>query len=242
MRLCYAACITPECQRIEQLIEELRRADSRFRVAGASRHKYFSGPRMTPTEVAAFEAQHSCRLPRDYRDYLLEIGNGGVGPGAGLKKLSAGGRDLGRPCPLTRSFDWDPLAPEDARMVGDWNEDAGIIDLGDQDGGFTGFLVVTGPLHGAVFTALNFWVLESPSFSDWYCAWASLKLQRLANEWRFDRVMVGMRREAVMTLVPASWQEADTPYGRFMSSQQVPGGLHLDPDGVVTGIDRHETI
>ncbi|MFK0049979.1 HEAT repeat domain-containing protein [Streptomyces sp. NPDC090741] len=46
------------------------------------------GTPLAEERVAAFEARHGVRLPRSYRTFLREIGNGGIGPHYGLLPLT----------------------------------------------------------------------------------------------------------------------------------------------------------
>lgn len=57
---------------------------------GAGQHQYRFAPPLTEREVARFERKHRVRLPEEYRSFLLEVGNGGAGPGYGVFPL---GRD-----------------------------------------------------------------------------------------------------------------------------------------------------
>lgn len=42
---------------------------------------------LSEPEILGFERLHAITLPTDYRDFLLTMGNGGVGPGYGVEKL-----------------------------------------------------------------------------------------------------------------------------------------------------------
>lgn len=76
-----------EYQGIKRRIEILRKADPDFRIHGSNQHKYVLNTRLTESEILAFESEHSIRLPQQYRQFLLLVGNGGAGPGYGLERL-----------------------------------------------------------------------------------------------------------------------------------------------------------
>jgi hypothetical protein len=63
-------------------------------VFGADSHLYQLNPPLTERDVQAFEAQHHIVLPRDYRGFLIHVGDGGAGPYYGVFKL--GEMDHGR--------------------------------------------------------------------------------------------------------------------------------------------------
>jgi hypothetical protein len=43
-------------------------------------HRYRFDRTLTEKEVAAIEARHRFSVPRDYREFVLTIGDGGAGP------------------------------------------------------------------------------------------------------------------------------------------------------------------
>jgi hypothetical protein len=61
-----------------QKIEWLRTLDKACRLFGASTHRYELNASLKPEEVAAFEERHNVCLPEDYKDFILNVGNGGT--------------------------------------------------------------------------------------------------------------------------------------------------------------------
>jgi hypothetical protein len=53
-------------------------------VFGAAYHRFGVNPIVRRDELDAIENRLGCKLPAEYRSFLLDIGNGGAGPGYGL--------------------------------------------------------------------------------------------------------------------------------------------------------------
>ena len=76
--------------RIEEKLKKLKSMDTEFTVFGSEKHKYQLNPVIGKEELMAFEKRHQIELPLGYRNFLLELGNGGVGPYYGLEPLENG--------------------------------------------------------------------------------------------------------------------------------------------------------
>jgi hypothetical protein len=61
--------------------------DAALELFGAGTHRYEFNPPLKAEEVAAFEANQALHLPEDYRDFILNVGNGGAGPCYGIYPL-----------------------------------------------------------------------------------------------------------------------------------------------------------
>lgn len=72
---------------VRNAIEALMQSDSTFELFGASSHRYQLNPRLSGVEVTEFENRHSIRLPETYRDFVLNVGDGGAGPYYGVFRL-----------------------------------------------------------------------------------------------------------------------------------------------------------
>ena len=171
--------------RVRASLAQLRAADPRLRLFGASGHRYQLNPPIKERELIMWERDAEVTLPADYRTFLLELGNGGVGPyygifplgrwdGAGdtLESFADATGDLRAPFPhaaawnlpaerLTPPKDFASDVDEDA-----WNEacDAAYYDPSLTDGAFwishqgcalRSMLVVTGPERGKIWDDLR---------------------------------------------------------------------------------------
>lgn len=73
--------------RVLHKLQQLRDADPDCRLYGARDHYYCLGPQLTPAWLEWLEEHYQVRLPGDYREFLMEVGNGGAGPCAGLQRF-----------------------------------------------------------------------------------------------------------------------------------------------------------
>jgi hypothetical protein len=78
---------------VQERVAAIARADASKKVFGASRHRFMLYPVLTISELLDLEQSIDVRLPEEYRAFLLEVGNGGAGPGYGLERVeqTAGG-------------------------------------------------------------------------------------------------------------------------------------------------------
>jgi len=58
-----------------------------FKLFGSIKHKYQLNKCLSEAEITEFEKFHKIELPTDYRNFIKNIGNGGVGPAYGVYKL-----------------------------------------------------------------------------------------------------------------------------------------------------------
>src|SRR5215468_9209330 len=72
---------------VRNAIEALKQRDSAFELFGAAWHRYQLNPRLSELEVTEFENRHGIRLPEAYRDFVLNVGDGGAGPYYGVFRL-----------------------------------------------------------------------------------------------------------------------------------------------------------
>ena len=79
--------IENKIQSILKKLNELKSTNSKFSVFGAKKHKYLFNDVKTELELVKFEEKHKIKLPEGYRQFLLQVGNGGAGPYYGLETL-----------------------------------------------------------------------------------------------------------------------------------------------------------
>ncbi len=73
--------LTDRLKNIKNTWLTLKEQDPQFLVPGAMFHKYYLDAENTPREdINYYEANNGFTLPEEYREYLLQVTNGGVGP------------------------------------------------------------------------------------------------------------------------------------------------------------------
>ncbi|MCW5316883.1 SMI1/KNR4 family protein [Nostoc sp. KVJ3] len=73
---------------LKKNLTQLAILDATFEVFGSESHQYQLKPCLSHKDIQVFESRYNITLPSEYKNFLLEIGNGGAGPGYGLSGLS----------------------------------------------------------------------------------------------------------------------------------------------------------
>jgi hypothetical protein len=142
---------------------------------GSSKHRYRLNAPISVEELREFEAFFSVTLPDDYRQFLLEAGNGGAGPYYGLLPLSGAFvyGDLDKPFALAESWDQSDCQEPEDEIPARYRD--GTLALSEHGCGYWSFLVVTGPERGMVwddFTCGGTGIHPThKTFSSWYRQW-----------------------------------------------------------------------
>ncbi len=124
--------------------------------------EYSANPVLTPQEVASFEKKHSCRLPEGYREFLLQVGDGGAGPVWGLSRLGEhfssydhqeecfiDDVDLSLPFPHLEPWN-DGDCPDDGAYFSEAHV-AGSLMILDRGCALSARLVLNGPCRGEIW-------------------------------------------------------------------------------------------
>jgi len=178
-------------KRILKLLEQARAKDPDFARFGAYSHQYKLAAPAGEEAIRKFEEQQGVRLPEEYRDFLMFIGNGGAGPYYGLYGLKALEDDLSdsrglRRCrsleepviyPKMSEEEWDRIVnPESRRKREEVYPYTGVLPIGTQGCTLMTGLMLTGPYRGQVvyydndFCGPPFFVREK-GFLSWYERW-----------------------------------------------------------------------
>lgn len=190
-------------------------------------------------KVEAFENQHKIVLPKGYRDFLLHIGNGGLGPGAGILPL-----DLQKTYSNLHNSRIDPVAfnklfrfdgkgetlevftdrmdqvfmneKSDAALLYK-SADNGQLCIGDAGGGTYFSLIVQGENQGEVWiNALvsdGGFVKQASSFDEWYTTWLNQKIQ--SEQKKNDQLKELFPNISQQTMIPQTEEELHAFIGKF---------------------------
>ena len=152
--------------RIQARLLELQQLDPNCKLFGSNNHRYTLGPPLTDSALADIEKVLGVVLPSEYRDFLMEIGNGGAGPFYGLFQLD--GKDMENPTNLdqvtdqiTKPFHWT-----DATNPKEWQspspEDGLLIESGDAGDRYLEWWIIPGALYICNYgCALRFFLVVS---------------------------------------------------------------------------------
>jgi len=194
---------------IHKEVEKLRKADPGCKFFGADHHRYQFNKCLSETSISSFEKMYNFSIPNEFKEFLLTVGNGGVGPAYGIFPLKDTFFDfklkdmppipVDKPFPYTEpwneewinNIDWDHERPNDEIVKNYMNVShiSGTLQIAHYGHGCTYLLVVTGPEVG------NIWFdgradyggifpeceQNKPrlSFLDWYFGWLQSRLQEI---------------------------------------------------------------
>lgn len=157
---------------LKKKLTQLAILDATFEVFGSESHQYQFKPCLSNKDIQTFESRYNIRLPSEYRNFLLEVGNGGAGPGYGLSGLSEIKSEdviseklyqenyeiLSKPFPLTEAWnDLDLIVTNNTGSV--TNNDAyfddkfiqGTLTITNYGCGIYAMLVITGEQSGKIW-------------------------------------------------------------------------------------------
>ncbi len=151
-------------KRILKLLEQAKAKDPDLVRFGAYSHQYKLSAPASEEMIQEFEGQEGIRLPEEYRDFLLFVGNGGAGPYYGLYGVEAEKKELHgshgsrlyqvreEPViyPKMGSEDWDRVADPESRRKGGAHPYVGVLPIGSQGCTLMTGLMLAGPYRGQV--------------------------------------------------------------------------------------------
>lgn len=79
-----------QIERIKTKFDKLKQLDKNFEVFGSEKHKYKFNQTKSEKELIDFEENNGIKLPIEYKEFLMQIGNGGAGPYYGLEPIENG--------------------------------------------------------------------------------------------------------------------------------------------------------
>ena len=183
--------VMPNARSLAARIERLAGIEGARYVFGASHHHWRLGPPWSPEELQAFERKRRVELPDDYRQWLLDIGRSGAGPGYGL--FEPGLWNLGGPTdrhwdgrqfgPLATPFPYDAPGPRRPRAM------PGAFPICQFGCAIVGLLVTAGPQRGRIWieegkSAGGLHSEEGLGFAEWMERWLAESEREAANPWK----------------------------------------------------------
>lgn len=226
---------------LADMLARLKAADTGLRVSGSEGHyghHYRLGPVMSEAELTDFEGKYRIRIPDDYRQFLLNVGNGGAGPSWGLYPLDIRGCDPTKPFPYVTPDDCESVAAINGNgfPIEDYFGVLCILNYGCGDG----FLVVNGQSYGTIWLGQDCYYPTGVSFGGLYREWLERSLMRVENERLVPLLRVGMSRAEVVATVGGNWKSRPgiRSTEQFFESREFGAQLTLDEHGIVINVRR----
>jgi hypothetical protein len=72
---------------LERKMKTLRTLDKNFKLFGTQSHAYKLNPVLSEKDLSDYEKQYSLKIPKEYREFIAYLGDGGFGPFYGLLSL-----------------------------------------------------------------------------------------------------------------------------------------------------------
>lgn len=136
-------------QQLKTKLMRLAESDKKLKLFGSQSHTYSLNSCISIEELSNFESRYGITLPEDYRNFILEIGNGGAGPGYGLFKLEDEEDEefqlLAQPFLLQTMWD------SDDENIQEHQVSQGTIAIATYGCGVDALLVVTGEQRGKIW-------------------------------------------------------------------------------------------
>ncbi|MBE9002367.1 MULTISPECIES: SMI1/KNR4 family protein [unclassified Nostoc] len=151
---------------LKKKLTQLAILDATFEVFGSESHQYQLKPCLSNKDIQLFESRCNISLPSEYKNFLLEIGNGGAGPGYGLSGLSGIEYEdviaeklyqekyeiLSKPFPLTEAWnDLDLIVNNRNDAYFDNKFIQGTLTITTYGCGIDAILVITGEQSGKIW-------------------------------------------------------------------------------------------
>nr|WP_302601053.1 SMI1/KNR4 family protein [uncultured Acetatifactor sp.] len=219
-------------KRILKLLEQAKAKDPDFERFGAYSHQYRLAAPASEEQILKFEEQQGIRLPEEFRDFLLHVGNGGAGPYYGLYGI----RDLGdglhdshgariyrvqeEPViyPKMSDEEWNRMTAPESRQGdsmgkgGEAHPYVGVLPIGSQGCTLMTGLMLAGPYRGQVvycdedYCGPPFFVREK-GFLSWYERWLREVIAGYSNE----ETGFGMNIDGNPTQLMELYEQAQDP-------------------------------
>lgn len=157
------------------LLDKAKAADTELKQFGARHHKYELNPPASLRDIENFEWAIGISLPEDYRNFLLQAGDGGAGPFYGLFSIARVQGWLGWDVEPDKTPYLRPDMDLKALKTEGNNWKRGCIPIESQGDTYFTCLMVTGPDRGRIVYVEyeGSWVFfpRQPDFMSWYTRW-----------------------------------------------------------------------